>query len=60
MINFTQEEGHCLREGGEEHAGGDVTKNTTNLLMKFLLRHALIPLFRNENGEKKHASSSFI
>lgn len=52
MIHFTQEEGHRLREGGEEYAGGYISKNTTNLLVKFLVRHPLIPLFRNENLKK--------
>lgn len=47
---FTQEESHRLGEGGEEHARGYVSKNTTNLLMKLLLGHPLIPLLRNTNG----------
>ncbi|KAF3858125.1 hypothetical protein F7725_011326 [Dissostichus mawsoni] len=43
-VYFTQEKGHCLREGGEEHAGGYVSKDTTDLLVEFLMRHPLIPL----------------
>lgn len=59
VIYFTQEEGHCLREGGEEHARGYVSKNTTNLLVKFLLRHPHIPLLRCKRNALLASSSGF-
>ena len=41
---LTQEEGHGLGNGREEHAGSDVAKDTSDLLVELLLVHALVPL----------------
>lgn len=47
MIYVTQEESHCLREGGEEYAWGYVSKNTANLFVEYLLGEAFVPLMRD-------------
>lgn len=52
-VQLTQEEGHGLREGGEEHAGGHLAQDAADLLVQLLLGQTLVPLLGNTDEDQR-------